>query len=298
MLERHPDQRQQSRPYAPRRKRPDLFDQPPRSSGNGIRWLAGLIVVVVLAIGLSRLTGTPEPEPVSTDTQPAPPPPPVRTAPPAVPLPPPEPAGAGATPTVDLMVRLEAHRQLVRAGNAVYLDSLLAESDSILRRWPARPREPVLVAVVRDSLADRAGTQGDAALRDAFSQWSQLRLGGLQFSFIQDTAQAQVVVEWIDQFDPEDKRTGQTDLTLGSDGSIQYARMRLALRDPAGRRLDRPAMLTVALHEVGHVLGLGHSASQSDIMFPTPRSPALSERDRRTVELIYGLPAGSVKGGN
>ena len=196
------------------------------------------------------------------------------------------------------MVRLEAHRQLVRAGANVYLDSLLAESDSVLRRWPARPREAILVAVVRDSLADRAGSDGDGALRDAFARWTGLQLGGLRMNFIADTTQAQVVVQWIDQFDPQENRTGQTDITVASDGNIRYGWMRLALRDPTGKRLDRAAMLTVALHEVGHLLGLGHSARQGDIMHPTPRSPELSERDRRTAEFIYRLPPGSVKGGN
>ena len=63
-------------------------------------------------------------------------------------------------------------------------------------------------------------------------------------------------------------------------------------------KLDRPAALMVAVHEAGHALGLAHSADSRDVMFATPRTSALSDRDRRTIELIYGLPAGSVKGGD
>lgn len=298
MLEREPDQRQQVKPYPPRRKRPEIPPESPSSQGSVARWLAGIIVALILAVFASRFTSTPEPvPPTPVDTQPRAPTPPPRPVPAAAPQPAP-PAAAGPTPTVDLLVRLEAHRQLVRAGANVYLDSLLAESDSVLRRWPARPREAVLVAVVRDSLAERAGSDGEAALRDAVARWTALQLGGLRMNFIADTTQAQVVVQWIDQFDPAETRTGQTDITVASNGTIQYARMRLALRDPAGKRLDRAAMLTVALHEVGHLLGLGHSAREGDIMFPSPRSPSLSDRDRRTAEFIYGLPPGSVKGGN
>ena len=298
MLEREPDQRQQAKPYPPRRKRPEIPPEPPPSQGNVVRLLAGIIGALILAVFVSRFNSPPEPfAPASADTQPAAPTPPPRPVSVAAPQPPPQ-ATAGPTPTVDLLVRLEAHRQLVRAGAHVYLDSLLAESDSVLRRWPARPREAVLVAVVRDSLAERAGSDGETALRDAVARWTALQLGGLRVNFIADTTQAQVVVQWIDQFDPAETRTGQTDITVATNGTIQYGRMQLALRDPAGKRLDRAAMLTVALHEVGHLLGLGHSAREGDIMFPSPRSSTLSERDRRTAEFIYGLPPGSVKGGN
>ena len=296
MLEPSSNPRQQAKPYPPRRKRPELPPESPGPSG-ATRWLAGIITVLVLMIVVARFNSSPETPAPAVDTQPvAPPPPPPRPLPPPR-LPPPAPV-AGATPTVDLMVRLEAHRRIVRAGSMVYLDSLLIDSDSVLRRWPVRPREVVTVAVVQDSLSERAGTVGAAALREAFGRWSGLQLGGLQFGFISDTASANIVVQWIAEFEPVEKRTGQTDLTIASDGAIHNGRIQLALADPSGKRMDRTALLTVALHEVGHVLGLGHSNQVTDVMYHTPRSPDLSERDRRTAELIYGLPPGSVKGGN
>jgi hypothetical protein len=193
------------------------------------------------------------------------------------------------------MVRIEARRRIARAGRSVYLDTLFAESDSTLRRWPERPGEPIRVAFVRDSVFEVAGGDVDQGVRDAFNRWMNLRLG-VEVQFVSDTTTAEVLVSWIRQFPPEDRRTGQTDIEYGADGTIQHGRITLALLDPAGRRLDRAGLLLTAAHEVGHVLGLAHSDSPSDLMYPSPRSPNLSNRDTQTALLIYGLPAGSVKG--
>jgi hypothetical protein len=117
----------------------------------------------------------------------------------------------------------------------------------------------------------------------------------VEFAFIADTTAAQIVVGWRDKFAPEERRTGQTDLEMDFNGSIQRARMTLALHAPDGARLDRQAMLITAAHDRPRHRA-GHSGRQGDLMYPNPRSPALSDRDRQTALLIYGLPAGSVKG--
>jgi hypothetical protein len=193
------------------------------------------------------------------------------------------------------MVRLEAQRRVVRAGAAVYLDSLFAESDSVLWRWPDRPGHQITVAFAADSFYQAARVD-PAPARDAFGQWAALPLG-LRFAFVPDTASAEVIVRWIDRFDPEAGRTGQADLTVGRDGAIVAARITLSLRMPDGTLLDRAGLMTAALHEVGHAIGLGHSGRTDDLMFPSPSRPQISARDRRTAELIYGLPPGSVKTG-
>ncbi len=51
----------------------------------------------------------------------------------------------------------------------------------------------------------------------------------------------------------------------------------------------------VATHEVGHVLGLDHSKDSTDIMYPTAKVRDLSDRDTRTVLLLYQLTPGSLR---
>jgi predicted Zn-dependent protease len=62
-----------------------------------------------------------------------------------------------------------------------------------------------------------------------------------------------------------------------------------------GRSPTSQLMVTMALHELGHVLGLGHSADPSDALHPASTATELSSRDRRTARLLYDLPTGSIK---
>ena len=49
-----------------------------------------------------------------------------------------------------------------------------------------------------------------------------------------------------------------------------------------------------AAHEMGHALGLGHSDSERDVMYPTNTATSVSARDRRSMEVLYDTPDGTV----
>ena len=63
----------------------------------------------------------------------------------------------------------------------------------------------------------------------------------------------------------------------------------LAVRSPAGRRyeLAPQQVLLTAAHEMGHALGLPHSDSERDVMYPTNTARSLSNRDFRTLAALY-----------
>lgn len=69
----------------------------------------------------------------------------------------------------------------------------------------------------------------------------------------------------------------------------------LTTRSPfrPGTVIEPRQIRLTAAHEMGHALGLGHSDSDRDVMFPTNTAASLSARDYRTMEALYSLQDGT-----
>jgi hypothetical protein len=196
-----------------------------------------------------------------------------------------------STPTIDRLARLAARQQLSRERSLTYLDSLILSTDSVVRRWPDRSGLPLRVSIIEGG---PAGYQPRMAefMREALGRWESAGIG-IRFTTVSDTNQAEILVRWIDHFDFD--RAGQTDLTWDQAGRVRKAAILLALRTNTGLKLPDPALITVAVHETGHALGLPHSGDANDVMFPATQTSLLSERDRRTAQVLYRLPPGPVR---
>lgn len=199
----------------------------------------------------------------------------------------------GGVGTADEARREATILRLRQSGPATYLPQMLSEVDSSIRRWPdGRIRTPLKVAIVRGNVA---------GFREEFAgavPWAVTRWNGallpVQLDYRgSDTTGADIRVMWVAQLDSG--RTGRAEVTWDQRQEIHRVTVQLATHAPGGRPLAESEMTTLALHELGHALGLGHSPHPDDVLFATARITELSARDRATARLLYELAPGSLR---
>jgi hypothetical protein len=172
-----------------------------------------------------------------------------------------------------------------------YLGEMLAAHDSMNFRWPDRSHAPMRVWV-QSSGIEGFDPSWPALVRDAFTAWADAGVP-IFFSFTPDSARAEIHVTWVDRF--ESRMTGRTRWAHDQNGWIVGGNLQLALHQFDGPRLDTDAVRAIARHEVGHLIGLDHTADGSNIMSARVRVTEMSEADRATARLVYQLPPGSLK---
>jgi hypothetical protein len=195
-------------------------------------------------------------------------------------------ARARATP------RAEVIRAMHAGSEGTYIDEIFTGQDSSFARWGTRKDDPIRVWVDRNP-----GLKGwrQDFLREvyhAFNEWEQAG-APVRFTYVADSTDAEVKVQWVDSFD--EPISGNTRWSRNSNFRIVEARISLALRRHTGDALGTSAIRAMALHEIGHMLGLDHTADDSNIMTPLVRVKGLSDADRATVRLLYTLPAGPLR---
>jgi hypothetical protein len=201
-------------------------------------------------------------------------------------------AAVATTQPLDSATRASVLRRIGLDGAGTYVPAMLANEDSVLHRWgDDRAARPLRVGVSRETVP---------GFREVFVAnvgWAVTRWNGVGLPVFldqsADTVGADIVVTWAERLDSN--RAGRADVTWQRRGPITHVHVTLATHTPDGRAVVPSQMVALALHELGHALGLGHSPVSTDALYPQTSATDLTPRDRRTAVLLYSIPPGSLK---
>ncbi len=191
-----------------------------------------------------------------------------------------------------IMAPSDLRRRLAEGSAGTYIDELITARDSAVIRWPDRLTRPLRVWIAEDEQTPGWNPDFVVAVRDAFDTWVLTGIP-VRFDYIRDSASADVHVRFVERFN--NGISGKTVWSRDVAWWLVSSDIQLGLAHPGGGTVTPPQMRAIALHEVGHLLGLDHTVGLDEIMSARIRVRELTETDRATVRLLYSVPAGSLR---
>jgi len=179
-----------------------------------------------------------------------------------------------------------ASAQAVVPPGATYVEDGTGRPAATAARWrPPEGDTRVLRVAFADPPADAASFWREA--REALDTWSAIPGIPFLFQLVPATGEPDVEFRWVDRFPTS--QAGATHRRLDEDGYVDGVTVVLARSHADGSSMSPEFRRLVALHEVGHVLGLPHSEDPGDVMHPGNRNLRVSSRDVRSLRSLYRL---------
>ena len=169
------------------------------------------------------------------------------------------------------------------AAGSAYVRAV-ARSGGGVERWPDRIESPIRVWISAPEPVGGWRPVFSATVRAAFEEWEHVGIP-IRFAFITDSTAAEIRVYWVGRL--SGGRAGVAHWWTDRDGRRRRGDFYLATIADGGIRHRRAHIRAIALHEIGHVIGLRHSPDPTDIMVPLVRARELSACDRATARRLY-----------